>query len=129
MDDGQDSNERGGNGDARSFESSPHPDSLPPREKACAPPERKAPGYRSPQPDKERLVLILTRVSAILYLSRVAVAPITSTLRAERQSAIKRYGLPFAVTQKSAPRETASKNWATGQTSIPSSVRSGAEPV
>jgi len=37
--------------------------------------------YRFPQPDKERPVLILTRSSAIAYLSRVTVAPITSTIR------------------------------------------------
>lgn len=37
--------------------------------------------YRFPQPDKERPVLILTRGSAIPYLSRVTVAPITSTIR------------------------------------------------
>lgn len=36
---------------------------------------------RFPLPDKERLVLILTRGSAISYLSRVTVAPITSTIR------------------------------------------------
>jgi mRNA interferase MazF len=32
-------------------------------------------------PDKQRPVLILTRASAIGYLSRVTVAPITSTIR------------------------------------------------
>ncbi len=37
--------------------------------------------YRFPKPDKERPVLILTRGSAIPYLSRVTVAPITSTIR------------------------------------------------
>jgi mRNA interferase MazF len=36
---------------------------------------------RFPSPDKERPVLILTRASAIPYLSRVTVAPITSTIR------------------------------------------------
>jgi mRNA interferase MazF len=36
---------------------------------------------RFPPPDKERPVLILTRGSAIPYLSRVTVAPITSTIR------------------------------------------------
>ena len=36
---------------------------------------------RFPSPDKERPVLILTRNSAIPYLSRVTVAPITSTIR------------------------------------------------
>ncbi len=36
---------------------------------------------RLPSPDKERPVLILTRASAIRYLSRVTVAPITSTIR------------------------------------------------
>jgi mRNA interferase MazF len=36
---------------------------------------------RLPSPDKERPVLILTRASAIPYLSRVTVAPITSTIR------------------------------------------------
>jgi len=36
---------------------------------------------RFPAPDKERPVLILTRNSAIHYLSRVTVAPITSTIR------------------------------------------------
>ena len=37
--------------------------------------------YRFPEPDKERPVLVLTRTSAIPYLSRVTVAPITSTIR------------------------------------------------
>ena len=37
--------------------------------------------YRFPAPDKERPVLILTRGSVIGYLSRVTVAPITSTIR------------------------------------------------
>jgi mRNA interferase MazF len=37
--------------------------------------------YRFPSPDKERPVLILTRGSALAYLSRVTVAPITSTIR------------------------------------------------
>jgi len=37
--------------------------------------------YRFPSPDKVRPVLILTRGSAIPYLSRVTVAPITSTIR------------------------------------------------
>ncbi|HEV8117410.1 MAG TPA: type II toxin-antitoxin system PemK/MazF family toxin [Thermoanaerobaculia bacterium] len=37
--------------------------------------------YSFPAPDKERPVLILTRSSAISYLSRVTVAPITSTIR------------------------------------------------
>jgi mRNA interferase MazF len=37
--------------------------------------------YRSPRPDKERPVLILTRLSALSYLTRVTVAPITSTIR------------------------------------------------
>ncbi len=37
--------------------------------------------YRFPPPDKERPVLVLTRGSAIPYLSRVTVAPITSTIR------------------------------------------------
>ncbi|HEY3202848.1 MAG TPA: type II toxin-antitoxin system PemK/MazF family toxin [Thermoanaerobaculia bacterium] len=37
--------------------------------------------YRFASPDKGRPVLILTRSSAIPYLSRVTVAPITSTIR------------------------------------------------
>ena len=37
--------------------------------------------YRFAPPDKERPVVILTRGSAIRYLSRVTVAPITSTVR------------------------------------------------
>lgn len=37
--------------------------------------------YRFPRPDKERPVLILTRAAAIPYLSRVTVAPVTSTVR------------------------------------------------
>ena len=37
--------------------------------------------YRSLPPGKERPVLILTRASAIPYLSRVTIAPITSTIR------------------------------------------------
>ena len=35
-----------------------------------------------PAPDKARPVLVLTRGSAIGYLSRVTIAPITSTIRA-----------------------------------------------
>ena len=34
-----------------------------------------------PRPDKQRLVVVLTRESAIAHLSAVTVAPITSTLR------------------------------------------------
>jgi mRNA interferase MazF len=37
--------------------------------------------YRFDSPDKERPVLVLTRSTAIAYLSRVTVAPITSTIR------------------------------------------------
>lgn len=37
--------------------------------------------YRFPHPDKARPVLVLTRGSAIGYLSRVTVAPITSAIR------------------------------------------------
>jgi mRNA interferase MazF len=37
--------------------------------------------FRFPAPDKHRPVLILTRGSALEYLSRVTVAPITSTVR------------------------------------------------
>jgi mRNA interferase MazF len=36
---------------------------------------------RFPQPDKARPVLIMTRSSAIRYLGRITVAPITSTIR------------------------------------------------
>lgn len=37
--------------------------------------------YQFPEPDKRRPVLVLTRSSSIDYLSRVTVAPITSTIR------------------------------------------------
>lgn len=37
--------------------------------------------YRFSAPDKQRPVLVLTRESAIGYLSAVTVAPITSTIR------------------------------------------------
>ncbi len=37
--------------------------------------------YRFPPPDKSRPVLVLTRGSAIGYLSRVTIAPITSAIR------------------------------------------------
>jgi mRNA interferase MazF len=37
--------------------------------------------FRFPGPDKQRPVLLLTRGSALRYLSRVTVAPITSTIR------------------------------------------------
>ena len=36
---------------------------------------------RFPPPDKQRPALLLTRNSALAYLSRVTVAPITSTIR------------------------------------------------
>lgn len=37
--------------------------------------------YRFAPPDKQRPMLIMTRPSAIEYLARVTVAPITSTIR------------------------------------------------
>ncbi len=37
--------------------------------------------YRFAPPDKQRPVLVLTRESALAYLSTVTVAPITSTIR------------------------------------------------
>ncbi len=37
--------------------------------------------YQFEQPDKSRLVVVLTRDSAIGYLSTVTVAPVTSTIR------------------------------------------------
>lgn len=37
--------------------------------------------YRFASPDKERPVVVLTRSSAIHYLSSVTVAPVTSTIR------------------------------------------------
>ena len=37
--------------------------------------------YRFAPPDKRRLVVVLTRESALGYLSAVTVAPITSTIR------------------------------------------------
>lgn len=37
--------------------------------------------YRFPRPDKQRPVVVLTRESAIAYLSSITVAPITSTIR------------------------------------------------
>ena len=37
--------------------------------------------YRFPQPDRQRPVVVLTRKSAVEYLSSVTVAPINSTIR------------------------------------------------
>ncbi|MGD0914060.1 MAG: type II toxin-antitoxin system PemK/MazF family toxin [Terracidiphilus sp.] len=37
--------------------------------------------YRFAPPDKERPVVVLTRDSAIAYLSSVTIAPVTSTIR------------------------------------------------
>jgi mRNA interferase MazF len=37
--------------------------------------------YQFPRPDKQRPVVVLTRESAMAYLSAVTVAPITSTIR------------------------------------------------
>lgn len=37
--------------------------------------------YKFPHPDKQRPVVVLTRESAIAYLSSVTVAPVTSTVR------------------------------------------------
>ena len=37
--------------------------------------------YRFPSPDKQRPVLVLTRPSALTYLTRITVAPITSAIR------------------------------------------------
>ena len=37
--------------------------------------------YKFSRPDKSRPVLLLTRVGSIEYLTRVTVAPITSTIR------------------------------------------------
>lgn len=37
--------------------------------------------YQFAAPDKKRAVLVLTRDSAVMYLSTVTVAPVTSTIR------------------------------------------------
>jgi len=37
--------------------------------------------FRFPHPDKQRPVLVLTRDSALGYMARVTVAPVTSTIR------------------------------------------------
>ncbi len=37
--------------------------------------------YRFPRPSKQRPVVVLTRDSAISYLSAITVAPVTSTIR------------------------------------------------
>lgn len=37
--------------------------------------------YRFPAPDKQRPVLVLTRSSALQFLGRVTIAPITTTVR------------------------------------------------
>lgn len=37
--------------------------------------------FRFPEPDKQRPVLILTRDSIIDHLSRITIAPVTSTIR------------------------------------------------
>jgi mRNA interferase MazF len=37
--------------------------------------------YRFPKPDKERPVVVLTRSAALRHLTRVTIAPITSTIR------------------------------------------------
>lgn len=37
--------------------------------------------YRFAKPDKERPVVVLTRTSALRHLTRVTIAPITSTVR------------------------------------------------
>jgi len=37
--------------------------------------------FRFPKPDKQRPVLVLTRSSALHFLNRVTVAPITTTVR------------------------------------------------
>jgi mRNA interferase MazF len=37
--------------------------------------------FKFPAPDKQRPVLILTRSSALRYLTRVTVAPVTTTVR------------------------------------------------
>lgn len=37
--------------------------------------------YRFPPPDKQRPVLVLTRSSALRFLTRVTIAPISSTIR------------------------------------------------
>jgi mRNA interferase MazF len=44
--------------------------------------------YRFAPPDKNRPVLVLTRDSAIAYLSTVTVAPITSTVRGVPSEAV-----------------------------------------
>jgi mRNA interferase MazF len=37
--------------------------------------------YQFPKPDKQRPVVVLTRTSALRHLTRITVAPITSTIR------------------------------------------------
>jgi mRNA interferase MazF len=44
--------------------------------------------YQFQSPDKRRLVLVLTRDSAIRFLSTVTVAPITSTIRGVRSEVL-----------------------------------------
>ena len=58
--------------------------------------------YRFPRPDKQRPVVVLTRNSAISYLSAVTVAPITSTVR----------GVPSEVllTEKDGMKDTCAIN-------------------
>lgn len=58
--------------------------------------------YRFPRPDKQRPVVVLTRNSAIGYLSAVTVAPITSTVR----------GVPSEVqlTEKDGMKDTCAIN-------------------
>lgn len=58
--------------------------------------------YRFPPPDKQRPVVVLTRDSAMSYLSAVTVAPITSTIR----------GVPSEVilTEKDGMKDTCAIN-------------------
>jgi mRNA interferase MazF len=44
--------------------------------------------YQFPNPDKRRPVVVLTRDSAIRFLSTVTVAPITSTIRGVRSEVL-----------------------------------------
>jgi mRNA-degrading endonuclease toxin of MazEF toxin-antitoxin module len=51
--------------------------------------------FRFPEPDKQRPVLVLTRDSIIDRLSRITVAPVTSTIRGVASEVVLGRNEPF----------------------------------
>ena len=61
--------------------------------------------YRFPPPDRRRVVLVITRPSALRFLTRVTVAPVTSTVRGNASEVA--LGVDDGTGRRPAPAATA----------------------